>query len=861
MAARNPGVWGIDLGQSALKAVRLEMRDGEVVATAFEYIEHPKILSQPDADPDELTREALKQFLSRNQIQGDMIAISVPGQSGLARFVKLPPVDEKKIVDIVKFEAKQQIPFPLEEVVWDYQRLNKGDIVDGLALETEIGLFAIKRDMVNRAIAQFKDVGVEVHLVQMASLALCNMLAYDLLGKTGCEPTDDADNQECVVALEIGTDSSNLVITNGGRIIWQRPIPIGGNHFTRALTKEMKLTFAKAEHLKKNAAKSGSAELKKILTALKQVLNDFVGEVQRSLGYFTNTHRNAKIQYMVGLGNAFRLPGLQKFLQEKLQLEVRKYQKLNRATGESVTTAPTFMENIMSLGVAYGLALQGLKQSHLQTNLLPHEVRLERVIRGKKPWAVAAAASLLFGLCVLAFAQGMERNAIINDQNKKAQKDLERVAGETKKRNDEGANAEKEFGERLAQLDQVGSGVPDRPNWQLLHQYVNMALPQANGGRLALATKARRQPKQIYWDSNKASQYANLLFEYKKIGRLKDLPEADVRNIADFFIDTKDIKEEKSLKRFNVAKHKDMDQDETEKMDQFIKQNLIQINIVGINPMYTDDLGPFFRKLHKDGENLDGMQDLEKEMIRNFVKSTDPEEMKKSPLFEKGKDGWIIEIRGSTYHRAGENFVKDSIVENLGFPRFGKDNPGGAKSEKEIIDRVKERIGFLHLYKKPVIAAGQPGITEHSYLRDLVIGIQPEKADGGKEGGGDKMQFNQVGGGGDGGGGGGGGAEPKKNNRLDHQPIGEAARKAIGGGGGGGGGGPVGKPGGGPGMKPPGGDAGKFRPNDPGKGPGPADGKAKDGVERGMSRTEFVIVFVWREPIASATPVNTDEKK
>jgi len=62
-------------------------------------------------------------------------------------------------------------------------------------------------------------------------------------------------------------------------------------------------------------------------------------------------------------------------------------------------------------------------------------------------------------------------------------------------------------------------------------------------------------------------------------------------------------------------------------------------------------------------------------------------------------------------------------------------------------------------------------------------------------------------------------------------------------------------------MKPPGGDAGKFRPNDPGKGPGPADGKAKDGVERGMSRTEFVIVFVWREPIASATPVNTDEKK
>ena len=99
MAVRTSGVWGIDLGQSALKAIRLEMKDGQVEATAFEYIEHPKILSQPDADPDELAREALNQFLSRNQIRGDIIAISVPGQSGLARFVKLPPVDEKKIAD------------------------------------------------------------------------------------------------------------------------------------------------------------------------------------------------------------------------------------------------------------------------------------------------------------------------------------------------------------------------------------------------------------------------------------------------------------------------------------------------------------------------------------------------------------------------------------------------------------------------------------------------------------------------------------------------------------------------------------------------------------------------------------------
>src|SRR3954463_13801144 len=286
MAKTAPGVWGIDLGQCALKALRLQEVDGQLTATSFDYVEHPKILSQPDADPDQLTREALDQFLSRNHLKGDLVVISVPGQSGLARFVKLPPVEEKKIGDIVRFEAKQQIPFPLEEVVWDYQKIGAGEVTDGFALETEIGLFAMKRDMIARALTQYQEVAVEVDVVQMAPLALCNFLAFEMLGKGGTElpPAEDDDTprgkRKCVVGLDIGADGSNLVVTDGEKVIWQRPIPLGGNHLTRALSKELKLTFAKAEHLKRNAAKS-PPELKTILAALKPVLTDFVGDAQR----------------------------------------------------------------------------------------------------------------------------------------------------------------------------------------------------------------------------------------------------------------------------------------------------------------------------------------------------------------------------------------------------------------------------------------------------------------------------------------------------------------------------------------------------------------------------------------------------
>ena len=477
-----------------LKAVRLEVIDGEVTATAFDYVEHPKILSQPDADPDQLTREALAKFLSRNTLRGDIVAISVPGQSGLARFVKLPPVEEKKIADIVKFEAKQQIPFNLDEVVWDYQKIGVSELADGF-VETEIGLFAMKRDMVNRYLQHFKDVGVEVHIVQMAPLALCNFVAFDLLGKRGRQPRRRRaeGKKRCIVALDIGADSSNLVITDGARIIWQRPIPLGGNHFTRALTKDLKLTFAKAEHLKRNATKS--PDLKKILASLKPVLNDFVGEVQRSLGYFTNTHRDAQIEYMIGLGNAFRLPGLQHFLAEKLQLEVRKLGKMERLTGDAVVSSPAFTENILSFAVAYGLALQGLKKTRLQTNLLPDEIRAERAVRGKKPWAVAAAALLMLGLGALGFSYYLSFEAygapVVAEAEEKANDDAKTADANQTTFDDTKAAALKEE----EAVKSIIAGQAERKNWLELNRYLFAeALPNPDGANLSPTARER------YWD-------------------------------------------------------------------------------------------------------------------------------------------------------------------------------------------------------------------------------------------------------------------------------------------------------------------------------------------------------------------------
>ncbi|MFN4261515.1 MAG: type IV pilus assembly protein PilM [Gemmataceae bacterium] len=667
------GVWGIDIGQSALKALRLEDQNGKIVATAFDYIEHPKILSQPDSDAELMIREALQKFLSRNKVKGDLVAMSVPGQSGLARFVKLPPVEEKKINDIVHFEAKQQIPFNLNEVVWDYQKIGSGVVTDGFAMETEIGLFAIKRETVARYLQQMQDVEVEVHIIQMAPLSLCNFLSFDALHKR--KTAADEDRKECLVGLDIGTDNSSLVITDGNRLIWQRQIPIGGNNFTQALVKDLKLTFARAEHLKRNATKS--PELKKILLALKPVLTNFVNEVQRSLGFFTNTHRDVDIQYLLGMGNAFRLPGLQKFLSEKLQLEVHKLQKFHRLHGDSVVTAPSFQENLMSFGTAYGLALQGLNVTLLRTNLLPREIQVARIIRSKKPWALTAAACLLAGTAVLAFGYSRQYRAVGAPEIRREMTYVDKTVLPLVNQWKQKCEAKQiEIHDLDHAVRSVLAGQDERINWIKLNKFINDCLPQPDGSNL------KDSQKELYWakpgmEDRVKGQVAYEEFKQRLAGRQAG----------------------------QEAQH---------------LQDLIQFNIEAVDCLFTDNLehvfaqSPYFVILNKRSPSVKEKADTIAMREQDYQKPpTGP--------------GWIVQIRGFTDHKDTRQFIINTLLENL---KNADKAPTGEANAQDKLPSVGSRVSHVFLYRTQSVDNPDPdkfSLIDKNFLPTLIPLREPRR--------------------------------------------------------------------------------------------------------------------------------------
>lgn len=492
--AEPKSAWGIDIGQAGLKAIKIRYAEAaqQAVAVAFDYIPHPKILSQPDANPEELINQSLATFLSRNDLRHDLVAISVPGQTALARFIQLPPVEETKVFEIVKYEARQQIPFALEDVIWDFQRLGQGLAEGGFVLDAEVGLFAMKRDQIMQHLSPYTNSKVEVELIQIGPLGLYNFFCYDQLGANF---SDDDAGSDYFIVLDMGADNTTLVVTNGKKI-WIRNVPLGGNHFTRALTKEMKLTFAKAEHLKCNATKS--PDPKAIFQALRPVFNDYVAEIQRSIGYFSSVNREAKVSKILGVGNGFKLAGLQKFLQQNLQYEVERLDSFSALVGDTVLNAPLFQENILAFAVPYGLALQALNQGRIRTTLLPPEIKLARTIRRKKPWAVVTAASLLFALATSALGYGHVMGTV-----------HDKVFGDAEKRADE-VNAKKgamktEYDGAVSKLNSVKKegdellGSPgERDHWLEVYKAINECLPRDVGDQQDVDDPTKKNSIRIY---------------------------------------------------------------------------------------------------------------------------------------------------------------------------------------------------------------------------------------------------------------------------------------------------------------------------------------------------------------------------
>ena len=341
---------------------------------------------------------AIRSVLREKNIRARHVVFSVSGQSVFTRFVKLPPVDESKVEQIIQYEAQQNVPFPIDEVIWDHQLL--GNTEQG---ELEVVLLAIKSDIIEELNAGVESAGLLTEIVDVAPMALSNAVRYN-----------EGEPEGCTMVVDMGARTTNLLFLEKGRI-WSRPIPIAGNAITQSIAAEFNVPFLDAEQLKRakgfvalggayeEPADEQQARISKII---RNVMTRLHAEIARSINFYKGQQSGKTPSRLLLSGGTSIIPYTDRFFQEKLQIPVELFNPFRNVEIAESISREELAKCAHFFGEIVGLGLRRVTHCPLEVNLLPKSIQARKQMRLKRPYFFgAAAAVLLIPLCLLAYTK------------------------------------------------------------------------------------------------------------------------------------------------------------------------------------------------------------------------------------------------------------------------------------------------------------------------------------------------------------------------------------------------------------------------------------------------------------------------
>ncbi len=336
---------------------------------------------------------AVKELATALKVQKEKVRYSMSGQSVFTRFMKLPALQEDNIEELVKFEAQQHVPFPIEEVIWDWAML------DSTGPEKEVALVAIKRDALTEINATVAEAGIGTREVDAAPMALYNAFRYNY-------PEEDAP----ILLMDVGAKATNLVYIEGTRL-FTRSIAVGAASVTTAIAKEYNISFAEAESQKitngvvslggrhTNQLDEATAQL---ATVIRNSLNRLPAEVARTNSYYRSQQEGNMPTKVFLAGGGADLPYLPDFLEEKLRVPIELFNPLQRISIGKAIDVERLGKEAHMVGELVGLALRGVDQTPIRIDLVPDVVASQRATAERKPFLIAAAVIVMAGFAAWA---------------------------------------------------------------------------------------------------------------------------------------------------------------------------------------------------------------------------------------------------------------------------------------------------------------------------------------------------------------------------------------------------------------------------------------------------------------------------
>ncbi len=293
--------------------------------------------------------DAVRNLASQLKIKGKNVITSLSGAAVIVKKILMEPMDNKELHDAILWEAEQYVPFDINEVVFDFQVLNK----NGPEGKMEILLVACKKGIVESYQAVLKDAGLNASCVDIDYFALQNTYEANY-------PT-----QTPAAIVDIGASSLKLVIVNQGTPLFTRDTAIGGKTLTSEIQKHLNLSYQEAELLKIDGNLTGNgSQMPQEVTDLIQVMTEnLASEIKRSMDFYTASNAGTNPAYILLTGGSCRLPNLSKTVEELVGLPTQIMNPFNSVQYDQKTFTPDYITAIGSLcTVPIGLAIRGFEK-------------------------------------------------------------------------------------------------------------------------------------------------------------------------------------------------------------------------------------------------------------------------------------------------------------------------------------------------------------------------------------------------------------------------------------------------------------------------------------------------------------------
>jgi len=384
----------VDFGAGSLKLAEFETNEAGGLRLKTFSIKPLGAEGSQEATREKVILKALQDALAEKGIKAKDVNVCAPGFHVFSKFVKLPPVDANKVTQIIQYEAQQNVPFPLAEVVWDYQIL--GSAPSG---ELEVLLVAVKSEVVEGLFRVAAEAKLRLQLCDASPAALCNAFRYNY-----------GDLEDCTMLLDIGAKTSNLLFFESGKV-FSRSINLGANAITQDFATEAKLKFEVAEQIKvaegfvslggayEEPESPNQAAIAKIA---RQFMTKLHIQVNQTMQFYRGQQGGSAPQRLFLSGGASIMPYTAQFFAEKLNVPVEYFNPFRNVQIDPAVNLEELARVAHSLGEVVGLGLRNLANCPVEMNLMPDSTLRWRAFNEKKPYFIAT----IFLLALVAGAIG-----------------------------------------------------------------------------------------------------------------------------------------------------------------------------------------------------------------------------------------------------------------------------------------------------------------------------------------------------------------------------------------------------------------------------------------------------------------------